>query len=631
MSPEDELQSPPLGFSSIREDVTLSCGDLASSHELGRRSRARSSLHTRTPETDISCHGDFVDGKSPFLKILMDAEAAANSAAIQLVSFKDAMEDEFADSRQSANDKRRIARQRGLLLEKLEDFRRINKSVRQKLKQLQDSETNRVEFDHQIDILLKKITQAETENEHLKRDLSETERKVEELMDLRREEQENIKSAVHMTKSVEATRAHLQGQLRNKEAENNRLTVQLRTLERTITEQKMEIDDLKGSFTSLTEKAAQDKESLKKATRAQKLRAERFEAAIEKCYAQMKEKDAQLASARSERDSRRRQKEQITDETNRLVAHIELLQSQVSDLTARLRMEKDELSAANETVMQRVEKLSAENGDLSVNNAALKASVAQLEQQLADCESALVEETVVSQERKLQAEQFQYQVAELQAEIDDLRIKYKNILKEVEKTRDGKDTEVEKMESQAKLLTSSVEMKESIHKANLQLQEKMNSLHKEMEKLQQENLELVRRLAAQEEALGYSNRQLDQRSSECQALSRQLEAALSDVKQQVNKVKDQAVSRDETLQTKILELEAEKCRRDNELRLLRQSKLTAEKQFEVRLKDLQLSLDQSESHKQSIQNYVDFLKNSYKTMFDEGLPTSSFGSSYFLK
>lgn len=54
--------------------------------------------------------------------------------------------------------------------------------------------------------------------------------------------------------------------------------------------------------------------------------------------------------------------------------------------------------------------------------------------------------------------------------------------------------------------------------------------------------------------------------------------------------------------------------------------LQAEKQFEVRLKDLQLSLDQSESHKQSIQNYVDFLKNSYRTMFDEG-QISSFGSS----
>lgn len=52
----------------------------------------------------------------------------------------------------------------------------------------------------------------------------------------------------------------------------------------------MEIDDLKGLITSMTDKATQDKENLKKATRAQKLRAERFEAAIEKCYAQLREK-----------------------------------------------------------------------------------------------------------------------------------------------------------------------------------------------------------------------------------------------------------------------------------------------------------------------------------------------------
>lgn len=50
--------------------------------------------------------------------------------------------------------------------------------------------------------------------------------------------------------------------------------------------------------------------------------------------------------------------------------------SQIADLTARLQKEKDELTAANETVMQRVEKLSAENGDLSLNNATLKVQVA---------------------------------------------------------------------------------------------------------------------------------------------------------------------------------------------------------------------------------------------------------------
>lgn len=54
-----------------------------------------------------------------------------------------------------------------------------------------------------------------------------------------------------------------------------------------------------------------------------------------------------------------------------------------------------------------------------------------------------------------------------------------------------------------------------------------------MENLRQENLELVQKLGTQEEALRCSHRQLEQRSLECQALSRQLEAALLDVKQQV--------------------------------------------------------------------------------------------------
>ncbi|KAM9845011.1 outer dense fiber protein 2-like [Aulostomus maculatus] len=664
MSPEGVLQGPSLGFISTREDPD-------SSHEPGTRSKTCS-------------RGAYAKGMTPLLKTLTDAEAAAKSAAIQLVSFKDAMEAEFSESRRSAVDKQRIARQRGLLLEKLEEFRRINKSLRQKIKQLQDAEADRIDADNQIDSLLKRIARAEKDNAHFKSELTEAERRVEELVNLQQLEQENMKSVVHMSKAVDATRAHLQGQLLKKETENNHLTLQLRTLERTLTEQKMEIDELRGSIASLPEKTAQDIEQLRKAARAQKLRAERFEAAIEKCYAQLKEKDVQLANARSEIDSRRKQKEDVTDEKDKLVAHVELLKSQIADLTVRLQREKNEVTTATETVMQRVENLIAENGELCISNATLKAAVARVEQQLTDCDAALVEEKILSQDRKHQAEQCQYQVAECKAEVDNLRIKYAKLLRDIQNTQDGKGEKIDKvrqelqgrveqlqafpellraveqnllecqeklrrsdrkcseksesirqlqvkMESQTKLVTSSVEMRASIQEANLNLHEKTKSLEKEMDRLHLENQDLVQRLAAQEDALGYSNRQLDQRSLECQALSRQLESALSDVRHQVTKVKGQAVSREEALQTKILELEAEKCKRDKELKLLRQSKLTAEKKFEVRLKDLQLSLDQSESHKQSIQNYIDFLKNSYTTMFDEGLQASSFGPSYFLK
>lgn len=37
------------------------------------------------------------------------------------------------------------------------------------------------------------------------------------------------------------------------------------------------------------------------------------------------------------------------------------------------------------------------------------------------------------------------QVAQLQAELHDLKIKYTNLLRETEKTRDGKEAEVEKV------------------------------------------------------------------------------------------------------------------------------------------------------------------------------------------
>ncbi|XP_041698695.1 outer dense fiber protein 2 isoform X4 [Coregonus clupeaformis] len=207
------------------------------------------------------------------------------------------------DSRHSASDNRRMSRQRGLLLEKLEVFKRINKSVRQQLKDLQDAEASRMETDKHIDLLLKKLTQAECDNLHLKRDLNDEEKMVEELMGLRKKEMENTENAVHATKSVETTCAHRQGQLRSKEADNNRLTVQLRGLERQLTAQKLEIDGLRGEISSVSQKASQEKEVLKKATRAQKQRVQRNEAAVYKCYTKLREKDVQLAEVRSERDT----------------------------------------------------------------------------------------------------------------------------------------------------------------------------------------------------------------------------------------------------------------------------------------------------------------------------------------
>ncbi|XP_046883629.1 outer dense fiber protein 2-like isoform X2 [Hypomesus transpacificus] len=669
----------------MRRQLSTTCEDMEGSPEPGRGSSRISRNRHYSPEMEANSFGDFAStGKSPLLKALIDVESAANAAAIQLMSFKETLDNDSEGSRHSVSDSRRTSRQRNLLLDKLEVFKRINKSVRQQLKELQESEANRLESDRHTDILLEKLTEAECENQLLKRDLNDKERRVEELMDMRNKEMDYFHNIVHMTKSVETTRAHLQSQLRSKEAENNRLTVQLRGLERSLMTQKLEADDLRREITTLSEKAGQEKEALKKATRAQKHRAEKFEAAVDKCYSQLREKDVQLLEAGAERDTWRRQLEQSADDREHLEGQIDLLKCQIADMTEKLQKEREEFTAGNEILLQKVENLNTEHGNLSLDNATLKASVSALEQQLACSEATVEEQKDVLQKRKEQAEQYQSQVSALQEEVADLRMKCNSLLRETENIREGKEAEIKKvrqqlegrvmelegftellrsakhslaesqeslrrseercadksesirqlkvkMECQRDNLASSLEMKESLHKANSQLQEKVDYLQKRMDDMQQENQELVHKLIGQEEALQYSSRSLEQRSTECQALNRQLEATLADVRQQVIKVKEKAVSREGALQTKILELEAEKRRRENELKQLKINMQSAEKKFDVRLKDLQLSLDHSESHKRSIQNYVDFLKNSYATMFDEGLMPSGFGSTYFLK
>nr|XP_015210823.1 PREDICTED: outer dense fiber protein 2-like isoform X2 [Lepisosteus oculatus] len=656
--------------------------ELENAAKNGNGSRLQTSSLPRLSELDVSRDDDgAVVDQRLLLRTLTEAESAASSAAAQLLSLKDTLPDFSSVSRFSSPDELRMSRQKSLLMEKLENFKGVNKSLRQQLQEMQDQEAIQLQADRRVEVLLTKLTEAEAENLNLRRHLRENERRIEELLDLRKKERENTETVVQLSKSVEATRAHLQGQLRHKEAENNRMVVQLRSLERTVTEHKLAIENLKRQMSAALDKAAQEKQALKKATRAQKHRAQRFEAAIEKCYSQLKDKDVKLTEALSAADTWKRHHEMAREEKAPLEAKIAVLQLQITDLTEQLKTGKDKARISNEDLLQKVEKLHSDNADLNLENARLMAFIADLEEKLSVSQAEVQEQVSVSHQQKDLLEQYKTQVKELQKEADELKTRCEKVLIENKRVKEGKDTDVEKVkkqlesrvkelevypdllkaaeqrlqdcqdkllrcerrcsdksdsvsqlqvkvDQQAEELRSSLEVKDSLQEDNLQLQLRLAALQSKIEELESGNQELVHRLASQEEALQYSGKQLEERSAESLSLSRQLEAALADVKQQVSEVKDKALARESVLQSKILELETEKSRKDKELKQLRQSKLSAEKQYEIRLKDLQLSLDQSESHKQSIQNYVDFLKNSYAAMFGEGI-SSNFGASSF--
>ncbi|XP_037131226.1 outer dense fiber protein 2-like isoform X2 [Syngnathus acus] len=803
MCPEDERQSQPPGCSF---GVTLTCGGLESSHE-APKTIWMSSSGNRTPQVEIHCPRNTDDndkGFGSFMKRLLDAEAAIISAAMQIASFKDVLK----DSQPSAVNKQRMVKQRGLLLQKMEDFRQLNQVVRKRLNQLLDEEANRIDASTKIDALLTKILQIERENQLLKGDLDVTEKRAEELMFLQQKEQENIKSALNIAKYAEGTRARIQGQLRNKEAENNRLTVQVRTLERSLTQHKAEIDDLKASLTALTEQTSQEKEALKKASRVHKQKAERFEATLNKCLSQLQEKHAQLSTLQEKSETWKLEKEQLTEDKHKLTAHVELLQKQVIGIPIRLQKdmqrqtamvkewekefkerkeqedreedwgkakvekerrefedrEKEEwetrekegvreraerekerwewedqekewvkeraegekkrrewekereerqektrkrkkramekargcssereepqgerveetvdIPARHDGVAQQFQSCEVEKENDSGSYATLK-----LEEQLAECEAALVQEKSMSGEKDRIVEQFQSQVAALEAELSNARLQFQNLSQDCQRMEDGeyskadevrqqlqvrveelqhlpkmlKETEMKLLACQEKLQTSERKCSEQaediknlqnelqtqvnlvkstteLRESSSKLQEQVDTLQKTLEELRREKLKLEQKLETQEQALCHSNqlleqsstrctdleRQLEQRMSECQAINQQLAQCSGDLlnfKEQVKNFKEQVLSKDEALQITV-----------NELRLLRQSKLTAEKKFEARVKELQFSLDKCESHKKNMQNYVDFLKNSYLMIFEDQI--STFWSSTFMK
>ncbi|XP_041132920.1 protein BCAP-like isoform X1 [Polyodon spathula] len=622
-------------ISTRTEDVELAADLTGYSTGLENRTQGSIRLHN-SPSTLL---GDLqmnrlgkdvhAEDKKSLLKTLIEAEMAANSAEIQLVSFKDSVAEYSDDGRLANQDVMRMSRQRNLLLEKLDNFKVINKTLRHLLKDLQGEEAGRLQADKHVEVLLKKLTEAESENMHLRRRIDEKERIIEELRDMRQKDRDNTDTVVQLSKSVEATRAHLQGQLRNKESENNRMTVQLRGLEQTVTERKLEIEHLKSQMSHVKEKADQEKEALKKAARAQKQRALRFERAVEKLQDQLNDKDMKLTEACSAANTWRSHQEQSTEEKAQLEAKVTTLQHQITDLIEQLQKARDCARISNEDILQKIEAVNSESANLNLENARLKASIAALEEQATRTEAELKEQKENADQHKDFAEQYKTKVKDLQKEAEELKTRFEHVLKENELSKDSKETEVSKVENQTKLLESSREKNGLLHKENLELQLKLDAIHRKIEDVQSENQKLVQQLSRQEEALHYSGKQLEERSAQSLALTRQLEAALADVRKQVTDLKEKASDKERALQSKILELETENSRREKELKQMKQANKLAENQFELRLKDLQLNLDQSESHKQSIQNYVEFLKKSYDTMFGEGILPNRGTSSFF--
>ncbi|NWV84774.1 ODF2L protein, partial [Dasyornis broadbenti] len=150
---------------------------------------------------------------------------------------------------------------------------------------------------------------------------------------------------------------------------------------------------------------------------------------------------------------------------------------------------------------------------------------------------------------------------------------------------------------------------------NYNMQKKYEHLKRQLGEMEFQNEKLACQLRKEDESHQCSKLQLEEKIAEYNALTRQLESALEEGRKMVAEEQEKMSYKEKAFQTKLRLLEAEVRQKQEEKNQLLCLFHHNEKQHEVHLKQLENSLQKSENKNQSIQNYVQFLKVAYVTMF----------------
>ncbi|NXA95390.1 ODF2L protein, partial [Melanocharis versteri] len=147
------------------------------------------------------------------------------------------------------------------------------------------------------------------------------------------------------------------------------------------------------------------------------------------------------------------------------------------------------------------------------------------------------------------------------------------------------------------------------------IQKKYEDLQRQLGEMEYQNEELACQLRKEDECLQSSKLQLEEKIAQYNVLTRQLESALEEGRKMIAEEQEKMLYKEQAFQSKLLLLEAEVRKRREEKKQLLCLFHHNEKHHEVHLKELENSLQKSENKNQSIQNYVQFLKDAYVTMF----------------
>uniref|UniRef100_A0A8C0WLF7 Outer dense fiber protein 2-like protein n=1 Tax=Castor canadensis TaxID=51338 RepID=A0A8C0WLF7_CASCN len=548
---------------------------------------------------------DILSEKTQLEATLKEAELATCSVELLLPLFKNTMEISLGNANLSASNLK-ISEQKEILTKELDTLKRVKLTLDHLLRQTDYKQTG----DNLPSMLLKNVTDNESENINLKKKIIEKETYIQELSCLFQNEKANALKANRFSQSIKVVHERLQLQIHKREAENDKLKEYIKSLENKIAKWNLQLRTNKHETVAVKEASRQTAIALKKASKIYQQRLEHFTGDIEHLTSQIRDQEAKLSETVSASNAWKSRYEKIVIEKTELEVQIETMKKQITDLLEDLKRMETHGKNSCEGILRKLHSLEYESETLTLENTKLKTTLATLEDEVVCVENELLELQEVEKQQKTLLEVYKTQVQKLQEAAKMIKSRLKNLLHENNLITKTKNEKFEKINGNHSLLT-----KLSLEEENYLIQLKCENLKQKLEQMDAENKELEKKLADQEECLKHGNLKLKEKSEEYTALARQLEAALEEGRQKVSEEIEKMSSRERVLQIKILDLETELRKKSEEQNQLICKMNSKAQHQEVCLKEIQHNLEKSENQNESIKNYLQFLKASYITMF----------------
>ncbi|XP_045395111.1 outer dense fiber protein 2 isoform X2 [Lemur catta] len=380
--------------------------------------------------------------KECLMSKLVEAEMDGAAAAKQVMALKDTIGKLETEKQMTCTDINTLTRQKDLLLQKLSTFEETNRTLRDLLREQHCKEDSERLMEQQ-GVLLKRLAEADSEKARLLLLLQDKDKEVEELLQEIQCEKAQAKTASEPSKSVESMRGHLQAQLRCKEAENSRLCIQIKNLERSGNQHKVEVEAIMEQLKELKQKGDRDKENLKKAIRAQKERAEKSEEYAEQLHVQLADKDLYVAEALSSLESWRSRYNQVVKDKGDLELEIIVLNDRVTDLVNQQQTLEEKMREDRDSLVERLHRQTAEYSAFKLENERLKASFAPMEDKLNQAQQEVQQLKASVKNYEGMIDNYESQVMKTRLEADEVAAQLERCDKENKILKDEMNKEIE--------------------------------------------------------------------------------------------------------------------------------------------------------------------------------------------